>query len=79
MRITKTFFNAAVPTRCDIVYMMPTQGVTRLGYAFAEFAAARSAVAKAFTQANWDGYGALPIGDDVHVKVTNHVQGGSFA
>jgi len=67
VRITNSFFNAAVPTvptRCEIVYMMPTKGVTRAGYAFAEFEAARSAIKKAFAQANWDGYGAVPIGDE---------------
>lgn len=67
MRITNTFFNAAVPVvpaRCEIVYMLPARGVTRAGYAFAEFEAASSAIKNAFAEANWDGYGAVPIGDE---------------
>jgi hypothetical protein len=65
VRITNSFFNAALPVvRCETVFMMPTTGVTRVGYAFAEFEAARSAIKQAFAQGNWDGYGALAIGDE---------------
>lgn len=65
MNITNSFFNfnTTFPAMCETVYMMPTKGVTRVGYAFAEFEAARSAIRRAFTERNWDGYGALPISD----------------
>lgn len=64
MRITNSFFNAAgTPMHCNTVYAMPTANVTRAGYAFAEFEAARLAIGNAFAVPNWDGYGALPVGD----------------
>ncbi|MCL4524687.1 MAG: hypothetical protein M1453_00525 [Acidobacteria bacterium] len=64
MNITNTFFSVAVPIDCATVYFMPAKGVTLAGYAFAEFEAARNAIKGAFAQPNWDGYGALPIGDE---------------
>lgn len=77
MKITNSFFNAAVPVRCETVFMMPTKGVTRAGYAFAEFEAARCAIRQAFAQRNWDGYGALPIGDETKknaLGALNHLE-----
>jgi hypothetical protein len=62
VRVTNSFFNAKVPVHYN--YVMPTEGTTRIGYAFAEFEAARRAIRKAFAQANWDGYGALPIREE---------------
>jgi hypothetical protein len=56
---------------------MPTKGVTRAGYAFAEFEAARFAIRQAFAQQNWDGYGALPIGDETKknaLGALNHLE-----
>lgn len=64
MRITNSFFGATNTAYHQVFYSVPARDVTRVGYAIAEFDAARSAVKGAFQQANWDGYGALPIGDD---------------
>jgi len=62
MRITNSFFNLEVPTHH--VYMMPAKCAPGVGYAFAEFEAARQAIRHAFAEANWDGYGALPIREE---------------
>jgi hypothetical protein len=43
---------------------MPTKNTTRAGYAFADFETARLAIKNAFTQVNWDGYGAIAIGNE---------------
>lgn len=64
MKITNSFFNDAVPAHFQTTYIMPLRSVTRVGYAFAEFESARSAIRRAFSQPNWDGYGALPIGEE---------------
>jgi len=77
VRVTNSFFNAAGPARCEAVYIMPTKGVTRAGYAFAEFEAARYAIRRAFSQPNWDGYRALPIGDETKknaLGALNHLE-----
>jgi len=77
LRITNSFFNATVPARCETVFMMPTKGVTRAGYAFAEFEAARSTIRQAFAHGNWDGYGALPIADETKknaLGALNHLE-----
>jgi hypothetical protein len=64
VRITNSFFNAKRRVPVHHVYMMPATGVTRIGYAFAEFEAARRAIKQAYAGPNWDGYGALPIRDE---------------
>ena len=58
------FFSGIFPSCPAIVQMMPTKGFVRVGYAFAEYEAARHAIKQAFAQGNWDGYGALPIGEE---------------
>lgn len=77
MRITNTFFNAVGTARCETIYLLPATNVTRAGYAFAEFEAARCAIRKAFAQPDWDGYGALPIGDATKMNALgalNHIE-----
>jgi hypothetical protein len=76
VRITNSFFNAKAPS-VHFVYMMPAEGTTRLGYAFAEFEAARRAITQAFSQANWDGYGALPVREETKknaLSMLNHLE-----
>jgi hypothetical protein len=77
VKITNSFFNAWVPGDCAIVYTLPMSKVTRCGYAFAEFEAARSAINGAFAQANWDGYGALPVSTEIKsnaLEVLSHLE-----
>jgi hypothetical protein len=62
MRFTNSFFNAKGPS--TQVYVLPTCFVPRVGYAFAEFTAARQAIDQAYSRPNWDGDGALPIREE---------------
>jgi hypothetical protein len=56
---------------------MSVSAVTRAGYSFAEFQAARCAIRQAFAEWNWDGYGALPVGDETKknaLGALNHLE-----
>jgi hypothetical protein len=64
VRITNSFFNAKARVPVHHVYMMPATGITRIGYAFAEFEAARRAIKQAYAAPNWDSYGALPVKEE---------------
>lgn len=65
MAITNSFFNAAespVPIYCN--YAVPSPKAVVIGYALAEYEAARRAIRHAFAEPDWDGYGALPVRDE---------------
>jgi hypothetical protein len=62
MRFTNSFFNAEGPPLQ--VYVLPAYCLPQVGYAFAEFTAARQAIEQAYSQPNWDGDGALPIREE---------------
>ena len=62
MKFTNSFFNAEGPPIQS--YVVPTCLVPRVGYAFAEYTAARRAINEAYSQPNWDGDGALPIREE---------------
>jgi hypothetical protein len=60
-----TYFFSGIFSGCPaIVHIMPAKSFARAGYAFAEYEAARHAIKQAFAHADWDGYGALAIGED---------------
>ena len=58
------FLSGIFPASPAVVHVLPAKTSLRVGYAFAEYEAARQAIRHAFAQADWDGYGASPIGED---------------
>lgn len=74
--VTKWRFSVSVPE--PTYYALPaTICGSDLGYSFAEFEAARSAVRSTFSVPNWDGFGALPIDQETRANALlalNHLE-----